>query len=213
MDSFDRGCYAAGWTLEPAVMIGIGCPHDRCDGGTVLGGPHGCSHRRVRTHPGVLSISAVMLVRKSWGTVSCSDAPNTSSQLARCRGSSRSNDHLAVSDGVDAEFRQDGLAGDRRRPVVGVTGQADRSLGDSVARLASEAHNLVEQRMHGAECRSFEVSMHLLSRSSTRWSAVTTPAVWAGCRPGRGHSRASLITSECNHKCNHCGCALYRAKT
>src|SRR5437764_4150931 len=48
------------------------------------------------------------------------------------------------------------------------------------------------------------VAHRSLSRSSTHGSAVTAPAIWAGRRPERDHSRASLTTGECNHKCNHC---------
>jgi hypothetical protein len=51
------------------------------------------------------------------------------------------------------------------------------------------------------------LSARSLSRSSTQRSAMTTPTVWAGHRPGRGHSQALLTAGECNHKCNHCGCA------
>jgi hypothetical protein len=49
------------------------------------------------------------------------------------------------------------------------------------------------------------LSVRSLSRSSTRRSAMTTPAVSAGHLRGRGHSRALLIASECNHKCHHGG--------
>jgi hypothetical protein len=51
------------------------------------------------------------------------------------------------------------------------------------------------------------LSVRSLSRSSTQRSAMTTPAVWAGRRRGRDRSRALLTAGECNHKCNHCGCA------
>src|SRR5436853_5385532 len=65
---------------------------------------------------------------------------------------------------------------------------------------------LVETRKR-RESNPRVVAHRSLSRSSTPGSAVTAPGVWAGRRPGRGHSQALLIAGECNHKCNHCGCA------
>jgi hypothetical protein len=166
----DRGCHAARWTLDQRFTMGIGCP----------------PHDRSRPWHGAR--------RSAWVLASLSpDLPSLLLDLRRDAGQEvlghwvvfgRAQDfsQLATMSRIFSKARitwRPRMAPPpnsgrmlswaiRRRPAVGVVARGDRLFGDALARLASEVRNLVEQRMQGAECRSLEVSMRPLSRSSTR---------------------------------------------